>query len=101
MKRIVNKYFYQIDVLDDYDSEETQLTAEQYWKEFNNCKKRMEEHNSILAEDEKEFGLYEYDEDTKDCGNYTMTTRRFYFNSCNVYLTQLTCKQGYTFNSRK
>lgn len=101
MKRIVNKYFYEIDVLENYTSEPIQITAEQYWKEFDNCKARMEEHNKDLDEDEKEFGSYEYDEETKDYGNYISIERRFYFSSCNVYLTQYACKSGYTFNHRK
>ena len=101
MRNIKNKYFIQTMDSSEYLSTSIQITAKQYWKEFENCKKYMNDHNSSLSEEDKEYYGYRYEDEFREEETFKSIDRIFYLGGSTVFLTQLTCKDGYTFTNRR
>ena len=91
------KYYLQIDTVNDYLSKQHQISCSQYWSEFDNCRKLMENHNK----DCEEYEQFEYDEQTKEFDNYNQTTRMFTLIGTTVILTEIRCKEGYCFRRKR
>lgn len=99
------KFYIQHCNSSDYLSNELQITCKDYWSEFDNCKKYMENHNKQVKEEydeyEQEYMMYNYRETLFEGDNYTKTERIFDFQCHTVYLIEIRCKEGFHFKTKK
>lgn len=96
----MKRYFIQVDTSSDYLSGTIQITAKDFWCEFENCKRTMNDHNEHLDEEEKEYNSYEIDKKVEKLAHSTSTEYAFYLGGTNVYLTEIKCDEGYCFKKK-